>query len=448
MTLSICLFIGYAIIMLGVGLLSLFVTSHCFKKRVCMKRIPFSALVVLACLAGSDLRIFAQTSTPAPQAPGASQPGTTSQASQPRQKAAVESADTSAPADDSEEQIPVVNLEFKPAGAVPGVSGTSAFVNPVVCSADGVPYVAFMDSKSFGSQSVTSLDPKGGHVFSTQQIQGLYGIQNIHGVLASDSMVGLLVHATKDPSNPQTVNIGKDLPPLTTYPGKHQDFLAEFDLNGNFTRVVELELPEGWHVWRLAALPDGSLLALGYDRINARPHLVILGSGGDRKRDLQIPAMMDENPVFSEGTSPELKKQMQAEDTMNSWQFAWARQKVLLFQTHSSAPILEVGAGGAVREVTVEHPKGYVIDSVLPSNDRWLIRFRKEGLSQTGGTNTDPKANNYVLYEVNPGDGSIRRKLVMGISSFYSASCEKDGTVTAFTMDQEKINLLIADLGR
>lgn len=407
-----------------------------------MKRIPLYAIVVLVCLAGSGLQIPAQTSAPVAQAVGANQRG------QPPQKSSSKPADAAPTSDDPEEQVPVVKLEFKPAGVVPGVSGTSAFVNPVVCSADGVPYVSFMDAKSFGSQSVISLDPKGGHVFSTQQIQGLYGIQNIRGVLASDSTVGLLVNATRDPADPRTINIGKDLPPLVMYPGKHQDFLAEFDLNGNFTRVVELELPEGWHIWRLAALPDDSLMALGYDRINAQPHLMILDFGGDRKRELQIPAAMDDNPVLSEGISPDMKKQMKAEDTMNSWQFAWARQKVLLFQAHSSTPILEVGAGGAVREVTIEHPKGYGIDSVLPSNDRWLIRFRRDGLSGTGAINNDPKTKNYVLYEVDPVDGSLTRRIEITEGSFYSASCEKDGRVTAFTMDQEKINLLSADLGR
>jgi hypothetical protein len=430
--------------MLGVRLLSLFVTLHCFKKRVCMKRIPFSALVVLACLAGSDLRIFAQTSTPAPQAPGASQSGTTSQ---PRQKAAAKSADDPAPADDPEDQIPVVRLEFKPAGAVPGVSGTSVFVNPVVCSADGVPYVSFIGAKSSVIQSVTSLDLKGSHAFSTQQIQGLYDIGSIGGVFVTDSMVGLRITATKDPTkSPQTIDMGKGIPPRDVYPGKHQFFLAEFDLNGNFTKTVEL--PEELYIRRLAALPDDSLLALGYDLINARPHLMILDSGGERKRDLQIPAMMDENPAFAEAASGDWRQRNQALSTLSSWQFAWARNKVLLFQAHSSAPILEVGAGGAVREVTIEHPKGYGIDGVLPSNDRWLIRFRKDGLSDTGKISMNPNDKNFVLYEVDPVDGSLRRQIAMEMWNLFSASCEKDGTITAFTTDQGAVNLLTADLGR
>ncbi|WP_058186316.1 hypothetical protein [Terracidiphilus gabretensis] len=412
-----------------------------------MKRIPFNALVVLACLAGSDPRIFAQTSTPATQAPSASQPGETSQTGQPRQKPSSKPADAALTPDDPEEQIPVVRLEFKPAGVVPGVSGTSAFVNPVVCSADGVPYVSFMDAKSISIDSVTSLDPKGGHVFSTQQIQGLYGISSILGVSVTDSMVGLRITATKDPTkSPQTIGTGQGAPPMNGYSGKRRFFLAEFDLSGNFIKAVEL--PEELYIWRLAALPDDSLLALGYDLINARPHLMILDSGGERKRDLQIPAMMDENTVFSEASSGDWKKRNQALGALNSWQFAWARQKVLLFQAHSSAPILEVGAGGAVREVTIEHPKGYGIDSVLPSNDRWLIRFRKDGLSEMGAIDSDPKTKNYVLYEVDSTDGSLKRRIEMADGMFYSSSCEKDGTVTAFTIDQGKVNLFSADLGR
>jgi hypothetical protein len=158
--------------------------------------------------------------------------------------------------------------------------------------------------------------------------------------------------------------------------------------------------------------------------------------------------MMDENPVFSEGATSDSEKQFKAESAMRSWKFAWARQKVLLFQAHSSAPILEVGAGGAVREVTIEHPKGYGIDGVLPSNDRWLVSFRKDGLSNAGAIDTDPKTKNFVMYEVDPLDGSLRRRIEMADGMFYSSSCEKDGTITAFTIEQEKVNLYSADLGR
>jgi hypothetical protein len=410
-----------------------------------MKRISFNALVLLVCLAGFDFRTPAQTTAPAPQAAGTSQPVATSQTGQPPQKVTAKSVDTP-PADDLEEQIPVVKLEFRPAGVVPGVSGTEAFDTTIVCSADGVPYVTFTDAKIFGDHSVTSLDPKGGHVFSTQQVQGLYGIQTITWVMVNNSVVGLLVNATKDPSNPRNINIGKHFPPLAIYPGKHQDFLAEFDLSGNFTKIVEL--PADLHIWRVAALPDDSLLALGYDRVNARPHLMLLDSGGERKRDIQIPAMMDGNPAFAEGTSPDINKKMNAEDIMNSWQFAWARQKILLFQLHSSAPILEVGAGGAVREVTIEQPKGYEIDGMLPSNDRWLIRFRKDRLSDTETIDSDPKTRNYVIYEIDSADGSLKRRIEIADEMLYSSSCEKDGTITAFTVEQGKVNLFSADLGR
>ena len=206
-----------------------------------MKRIPFNALVVLVCLAGCDLRLFAQTSTPTPQAPSASQPSETSQTGPSQQKAAAKPAKDAPPTDDPEEQIPVVRLEFKPVGVVPGVNGTPVVAGQVVCSADGVPYVSFMDAKSVDIVSVTSLDPKGGHVFSTQQIQGLYGISSIGGVFVTDSMVGLRITATKDPTKaPQTIGTREGAPPMNGYSGKRRFFLAEFDLSGNFSKAVEI----------------------------------------------------------------------------------------------------------------------------------------------------------------------------------------------------------------
>jgi len=407
------------------------------------KRISI-AFVLLAWLAGSAFTLLGQTaSSPAAQASGNTPPQQKS-----LQKPITKPAQGQDTAEDSVEQVPITTLEFKPGGTVPGVKGSPAYTNPVLCSADGIPYVSFLDIGNLGMQTVTSLDPKGGHVFSAQAAQGLYDINNIQAYFVAQSFVGLLVNATKDSTkSSQTINLGKGIPPRAVYTGEHHDFLVEFSLDGNFKTAVEL--PDSFHFWRITALPDDSILVLGYDRINARPHLVILDSGGEIKRTLQIPAQMDEDPVLAQGQAQEdMVKQSLAESSLSWWLFASARQKTLMYQAHKNVPILEVGAGGVVREVTIEHPKGYAIETILPSNDRWLIRYRKEGLADSGEIDLSPKARNYVLYEVDAADGSLKRRIEIADGQFYSATCEKDGAVTAFTIDQDKINLLSADLGR
>jgi hypothetical protein len=124
------------------------------------------------------------------------------------------------------------------------------------------------------------------------------------------------------------------------------------------------------------------------------------------------------------------------------------RGKILLYQAHTKLPILEVGAGGVVREVPLEIPKDFVIDTIIPSEDRWIIRVRRENLSDKTEIDARPEAKNYVLYEVDPSDGHLRRELSVSSGPLFSIACEQGGTFTAFGIDGDKVNLFTADLAR
>ena len=350
--------------------------------------------------------------------------------------------------DDPDAQIPAVKLDFKPEKvAVPGSHGSSAFVSPIVCSPAGTPLVSFIEPSDFGPQTIYSLDPKGGHAFSVKSVPDLFDIGFIHGYFASDSLVGLLVNATKDDTKASnTISMGPGMPPRYVYPGEHLDYLVEFDSSGNYKATVEL--PKAYSFRRLAALPDDTLLALAYDHATSAPRLLRLDSDGQVKGSLQIPEKMMSSPELVAGESGDPINQLGAEGSLSWWIFAPTRQRVLLYQAHSKSPVLEVGAGGAVREVPIQSPKGYVLDGVISANDRWIMRFRKENLSDSVQIDPGPEAKNYVLYEVDSGDGSLRRRIDLATGPFYSIACEEDGVFTAFSVDGEKVNLQTADLPR
>ena len=240
--------------------------------------------------------------------------------------------------------------------------------------------------------------------------------------------------------------MGPSLPARHVYTGEHHDYLVEFDKSGNFKKT--LELPERYEYRRLAALPDDTLLALAYDPANLVPMLLLLDSGGNVIRTLQIPAEMVTSPEIVAGQSGDIGKQINAAGSLSWWIFAPTRKRILLYQAHTKSPVLEVGAGGAVREVPLHSPKGYVLDGVLSANDRWIMRFRRESLSDSGAIDARPEANNYVLYEVDSSDGSLRRKIEVDRGLFHSIACEQDGVFTAFSVDGDKVTLETADLAR
>jgi hypothetical protein len=396
-------------------------------------------VLALAGVQGPAVFGFAQSApAPAPASP-------TKEASQGTNKSKSEPVEE---ADDASLQLPTAKLEFKPQqAAVPGAQGSMAFASPIICSPSGIPFVSFIEPTDFGPQTISSLDPKGGHAYSVKTVPGLYDINFIHGYFVSDSVVGILVRATKDDKTaPNTISVGPGFPARHVYTGEHHDYLVEFDSGGNFKAA--LELPDHYQFQRLAALSDDTLLALAFDPANLVPMLFLLDSGGKMVRSLQIPEEMANSPELVAGRSGDVSKQVNAATSLNWWIFASARNRILLYQAHTKSPVLEVGAGGAVREVPLKFPKGYVLDGVLSANDRWIMRFRRESLSDSGAIDTRPEANNYLLYEVDPFDGSPRRKIEADGGLFHSIACEQDGVFTAFSVDGEKVTLETADLAR
>jgi hypothetical protein len=317
---------------------------------------------------------------------------------------------------------------------------------PVLCSPGGIPYVSFIDPNSLGVQTVSSLNSNGAHQFSTKSIPGLF--DPVFGAdFASDSMLVMLVNGTKDSAKaPNAVPLGPGLPSKAVFTGEHLNYLAEFDSSGAFKKL--LELPDKYHFWRIGVLADDSFLALAYDRPNSAPKLLLLDSDAQIVRTIEIPSDLQDSATLTKGRSGGSLEQTPAESSMSWWLFAPVRDRILLYQAHTALPILEVSSGGGVREVSLKLPKDFVIDTVIPSDDRWIVRVRRANLSEKTEIDARPEARNYVLYEADPADGHLRRELNVSSGPFYSVACEHGGTFTAFAVDGDKVNLLTADLSR
>lgn len=342
--------------------------------------------------------------------------------------------------------IRIAKLDFETQPAIPGVPASAVFISPILCSTDGIPFVDFPQPPDYMSQTIYSLDPKGGHAFSAYSVPGLFGV-NFQSYFVSESIIGILVNATTDDKKaPEKITIIPGMPPRDVYPGEHHNYLVEFDKDGNYKAT--LDLPPAYHFRRLAALPDDSLVALAYDRANAVSRLFRLDSGGRITGSLQIPAEMEGSPDLVAGQSGDLNKQINAESSLSWWLFAAARKRIILYQAHSKSPVLEVGAGGVVREVPLQSPKGYVLDDFISANDRWIVRYRKEDISTTGAIDTHPQAKNFAIYDVDPNDGSLRTQIDPGTVSFPDIACEQDGVFTAFSMGDGKIIRKTAELPR
>jgi hypothetical protein len=286
---------------------------------------------------------------------------------------------------------------------------------------------------------VYSLDPKGARSFSPKSVPGLYDVA-FQSYFAGDSSVVFLVRATKD--DKQSEKAENPLPgipaqPVRRYIGKHQDYVVTFDRDGNYKSTAELS--SQYDFWRIGVLPDGNLLALAFVRGNSVARLMLLDSGGRVLRTLQIPSKMEDSPDLRQGESGPDINQSKAESSLSWWLFSSSRNRILLYQAHTSHPVLEVGAGGAAREVQLEVPKGYAVDGFVPANDRWIVRYARDSAFAGRAADASTESKNLVLYEVDPADGSLRRRIDPGAGSFFDIACEQDAVFTAFSMKEDKV---------
>ena len=343
----------------------------------------------------------------------------------------------------SEPSIPVVSLTFKTETALSGTPSTSAFVSPIACSADGVPFVDFPLPPDYMAHAIYSLSAKKAIKISAESIPDLYDIIP-KGYFVGEAKVGILVHATKDPKRASyTVVIVPGTPGRPVYQGEHHDYIVEFGMDGTYKRTVEL--PRDLEVSRVAALADDNLVAVAYDSINRVARLLLLDSGGNVIRPLQIPSQMEGEAKLRKGQTGGELNRVKAASSLSWWLMVPSRHKLVLYVAHSNAPPLEIGAGGSTREVPIETPAGFLLDALVSSSDRWIVRFRNDNPADFE-FDSNAKSKNFRLYEVDPGLGTLVRRIAVNDGSLLSIACEKDGVFTAFSDDGTKLVLKTADL--
>jgi hypothetical protein len=317
---------------------------------------------------------------------------------------------------------------------------------PIVCSEDGIPYLRTFDPQDYRRLIVFSLEEKSVHRYSIDSIPNLYDV-DVMSYFAGSNTIGIVVHATRDDrKSPQKMILGPGLPSRDVYPGEHHAYLVELDRSsGSYKRTVDL--PASYRFWRVAELSDGSFLALAYDTTNSVPRLLILDSDGKIVRTLEIPQSMSSTPQLQQGLSGDMLKRVMAQSSMSWWNFAQVRHRILIYQMRTRLPVLEVGPGGIVREVPLRVPQGYELNGVVSANDRWLMQYRKEGMPDDGAVDARPETKNFVLYEVDPNDGSLKRQIDLVTGRHFDIACEQDGVLIGFSMD-EKFLRITAEIGR
>jgi hypothetical protein len=90
----------------------------------------------------------------------------------------------------------------------------------------------------------------------------------------------------------------------------------------------------------------------------------------------------------------------------------------------------------------------YSIRDQNTGGGRWIMRYRRDGLPDIGEVDTRPESKNFVLYEVNPSDGTLNSRIDLEGTRHFDVACEHDGALIGFSMEGQKVLRLTADLPR
>jgi hypothetical protein len=333
-------------------------------------------------------------------------------------------------------EIPTHALNFEPQETDPSLPFGNAYALPVQCAPDGALFVTSVNVKDPRQQTLYSVRGKKTQTYPLSAISDLHDIQQF-SFFPSDSQVGILIRASKEP--PGQPGPGRS---PTGFPwSKYHYYIALFDRNGSYKEAIELSMFDGpdASVFRIALLPSGEFLVLGYDRLNSITRLLLLSSAGQIVRTLDLPAArtFSADATFRSGTG-----MMAAANLMGAITFTAWNQDILVTRRNSTDPILDVSPGGGVREVPIQPPTGWVFEEMISAGDRWVARFH----APSAAPNAPEKPGEHVFYELHPEDASPALKLLQPNNFQGQIACRSDGKYLTFhNNDKDEFQLFAAE---
>ena len=338
-------------------------------------------------------------------------------------------------------QIPASLISFEPGNPIPGFTAPNAVIEPIQCSDDGTVFLDSLLPPDYRTRLVSAVNSKGATAFSISDIPDLENIQ-VQDFFPSEHSLDYLATASTKSNDGHFTSENQAGRKATAF---HQ-YILTFDKNGIFKKSVKLS--EGTSFLRLGMLASGNIVLSGFDTANNIPRLILINPDGEMLRPLDLPSAFDKRGEL-EGLEQSGRPGGLAGSQIYSQGVFTAQSLGLVYSLRGSSSVLSITGDGTLREVQVKNPFGYTFDTLLSSNGKWIVRFRRAGLPTKGATDTSPESGNLLYFQVDPQDGSLLRELQLSSQQMTWLACEHDGQLTAFKTDA-KSNLIpmSADIGK
>jgi hypothetical protein len=303
--------------------------------------------------------------------------------------------------------VPAYRVIFERRDAVPGIIASTAIKLPFMCTTDGTVFVGFLNDTVPSGVGLPAPPPVlpllrlvsfsttgKGQTFDLSQVNDLY-ISSELDHYVGESEVIFLVRAAREykPQKKTYAITGGGQGEFTSNAAEQRQYLVIFGRDGTYRRTIEAEdLP--LRIENLGVFPSGVFLAFGYDPKDESPKLAMLKEDGTLLMPLE----------FKKGDVPESmigKAGGARPGIMEPAQFVPEGRSIIIVQSESTFPLLEVSEGGAIEAIHPKLPGNSSIKALIPS-DRNLYAI----VTQPGA---DP-ASKETIYEIRREDGDVLRR--------------------------------------
>jgi hypothetical protein len=311
-----------------------------------------------------------------------------------------------------------VNVAFHESDALRGVPASPAMVAPMQCAADGRSFVSMLQPPEFATPLLLSISLSGNRdvrAFHTEQISDLHDMTTL-GYFASDSVVSLLVHAAGEDKRVQqtVVASGGRSWQRSGNPSEHHYYVATFDRDGKYKGFVQID--DSIRPHSIGVFPSGVMLISGV--VNAHSQFALAKSDGAILRYLDLP-----QTYSSDLDSKSSAHNLPVGTLMGHEQFVAYRDSIIVVQSGSDLPLLEVTEAGAVRAIHARLGDLLVVDSLLVDGDHLYARSIPKN-------STNPVSHSVM--EISPQDGSVRREFILPSNIISEIACLHDDAFVSF----------------
>lgn len=335
-------------------------------------------------------------------------------------------------------------IEFKDDPSSPNLPASSVLEFPMQCAANGRVFAEIVQPNGLPLKRLYSISATEIHEFDEEKITDLHDV-SVRGYYPAESGVVLLIRGKRKsrPGKMAIVSPDGSKTEVDASVGEFRSYLAEFDSNGSFERMIELD--ESLAVAKIGVFDSGNFLLFGFVRSSGLPKLEILGADGKVLSILDPPKAIED-----------WSRTLRAQDDVSPVsllhippsQLAPSNGNIIFVAT-GSPEVLEISPGGGLRTVRLKLPADLSIDSLIPSSGYWYARIRA---SETSTKSAEETASTFklriqpVVYELDPANGQVVRRIDTSSVPPPTIACVYDDRFVAFRWDKGKFVRVLGEV--